>query len=122
MTRASKKRDYNMPLVHNPRTKTRKLTSHRSEVEIEITACPDQWIEYKTKWLRQPPAGITAVLHGQVTLVKNGAKSGIGSPAASKISVRSDQSHPIPGWRGHPWQLEEIVDFEFWGELLETSN
>jgi hypothetical protein len=94
----------------------------RSEIEIEITACPGQWIEYKARWLKYPPAGITAVLNAQVTLVSNGKRSGLGAPTASKICVRSDQQNQIPGWRGHPWDLHEIDDFDLWGEILELAN
>lgn len=115
------------PLVEDPVTKTFTVQGRRSRVEIEVTACPGQWVEYKSTWTQRPPAGIVAVCEGQVTLHKKAqgrrgdALRTIRSVADGYFYAGAGRSSGYNGQFMHSFQLNDIDDFEFYGRIQETS-
>lgn len=110
-----------MPLVQEPITRKYRYVGPRSEIEITVEACPDQWVRYSGRWTRIPPTGITALLEGQVTFLRpNGGK---GAPSASKIRIDSRKNEAsAPPWRGQCWELHEVHDFSFAADVLEKAE
>jgi hypothetical protein len=115
------------PLVEYPITKTFTVEGRRSRVEIAVTACPGQWVEYRSTWTQRPPAGIQATCEGQVTLHKK-AQRRRGDALRTIRSVADGYFYGgAGGFHGynrqfmHSFQLNDIDDFEFYGTIRESS-
>ncbi len=117
---------YNLPLVVNPITRDYRISGPTTEIVIQITACPNESVQYHFDWQRHPATGKTAACEGQVTLKRNAARKAADTLAT--VRAHSDGRVYAGVTTGGYWrqslkkyQLHDVDDFEFSGRILESE-
>ena len=115
-----------MPLVEQPISKQFVLEGGTSKIEVTVVACPNQAVKYRFDWPRKPANGVTARCRGQVTLLRRTAKKAADQlPTITALSSGQVYAGSTDGNDSYVqlkgYQLHEVDDFDFWGEVSEEA-